>query len=564
MKKIISFLLLLVVLVGTFAACGEGDDDGGTTAPGTTAPGTTNPGTTAPSTTTDIWVDSIGPEVRALAEEQRSLKFEMGRLTNAELDAMTDIYMANGEEMGTSSIEQLIWERNKAAEELLGVTMTYDYCDADWGNVAASVANNYNGKNAPDMYVNMIFDLTFATLSGYFRDVKTMDGYFDFTHDSWLNDYMMDLSIGQDRIYLLASYYFIDMFRAMFVVPFNMDLMDANVERLKNIITQEELAASEKLSPYFFELIQEGKWTHDVLTAICENIWKDNGTVENADDIDDVLGFVADCSWGYSSSGLLYSNKIDITEETKDENGMVIAITYPTTPNETLVKVFNEVAELFNANGALALNQGAAAITKFKQKFAEGTLLFGSGVLLGAIASEEYQQMSDQFSVVPMPAIEASAEGEDLPYATMIHNRGNVGAINVMSTKYKVVSAFVQYVSENSEHIYDEYLNVTIKFDDFSGNAGTSAMLDIIYDSIRSNREKVIDDVLHTKGWGKINDYRWHMLLMANGYTQYGNDGILPMYETSYKKKMSYLEAVLSDWANNAISSTTPSADSAN
>jgi hypothetical protein len=51
---------------------------------------------------------------------------------------------------------------------------------------------------------------------------------------------------------------------------------------------------------------------------------------------------------------------------------------------------------------------------------------------------------------------------------------------------------------------------------------------------------------------------------MENGYTQYGNDGILPMYETSYKKKMSYLEEVLSDWAKGALSSTTPSADAAN
>ena len=203
MKKIISLLLLLAMLTLAFASCGSKTKDPAATtaeqtvAPGTTASGNGNgtaaPGTTAEVTTaepttvvttTDKW-EVIGPTVSAYADRARTFKLEFSNYVSAEKASKNDQYMAGPDEVEpgrTPALEQFVYERNKKAKELLNVNIVYDYWDYSWGKAAPQIKTVVQGQaeDAPDLFVNMSYDINIAILAGAFKDTWSLPGLLSF------------------------------------------------------------------------------------------------------------------------------------------------------------------------------------------------------------------------------------------------------------------------------------------------------------------------------------------------------------------------------------------------
>ena len=562
MKKIISFLLLLAMIALTLASCGgkpgTGTDEvttAGEETPETTAATesdvTTEAQTTVAATTTDKW-EVLGGEVADLFEFQRTFKIELSNHSDAEKSSKNDRFVVGPDSIDsfTPALDQFVYERNKAAVEMMGLNISYVYWDYEWSKQAEQIKTVVQGqaKDAPDLFVNMIADLTMATVSGTFKDTWSLPkSYFDFTTEGWMEEYMESLSLTGDRSYVLVGDYFLDVLRALSVLPVNIDMMDANAEKLAPYIlaSGQTLEAGEKLSDYFFDFVDDGKWTYSVLHELCEAIWVDTDG-DGADSIVDVLGIVADNHGGMNSEMFIFTTcrnlfDVDVIEDENDPDYGRLKITYAQDMGE-LGDLFDAVATVFlgkgsvgtkaNYSGSSPDNPGAAY---HRIKFKEGTLLTAGVTMLGVLEDEPFQEMEQVFTVVPVPKLT-----EDRDYITLIHTSGDAGAINVNSKKALGISAFVQYCCEHSSHIREEFLEIVSKYKTTKYNQGTDRMLDLVYSTVVNGFEKMIEDCVGTK-----DRFFW---IMMSGNSEVTSAALADRYQSAISAKQAILDKLVKTW----------------
>ena len=571
MKKVLFSLALLACLilcVFFFASCNRNEATPSTapsTAPETADRGTEDPETVPTGTaeegepvteiaTTDKW-EEISAKLARIAARDRQLKIECSVAKSAEKGSKNDIYVAGPdtiEDGVTPPIEEMIYNRNRAACDLLGTTVTYLFWDYGFGKQAEQIdlVIKGNAADAPDLFVSMLNDVFKELRNSTFKDVKSIPGsYFDFSAKGWLYDWMMTLSFTGDRAYILGSDYFLDIMRSLAVLPFNMTMMNANSEKLAPAIIGEDddpLGAGEELSTRFFDLVDEGKWTWDVLGKLCEAIWVDeNG--DGQDSITDTLGIIADQYGGLHASSYIYSCGEELTEvyTIEDPDNPYHGkqwIKYADDPTK-LNRIFDAVKSVFDGAGSLVTlyqfsgnspEQPGAAY--HHTKFAASELLFAGVCTTGTLEEDVFQQMTDLYSVVPLPKIDVERS-----YNTLINNQGDVGVINVNANprKAKVLSAFVQWCTEHSGPIREQFMQIVMKYKVTTYNQGTDRMLDLIYDGILYSRDYVVD--------GENEEPRWHRQMMSQRFVA-GADFIATLYEANRAKKQQILDKLMEKW----------------
>ena len=565
MKKTISLFLLLAMIALAFASCGGKTEPEETTAPATTAqtvsattvavtePDVTTAEATTVATTTDKW-EVLGPEVAGKVEFQRTFLIELSEHSDAEKTSKNDQYVVGPDSIDpgqTPALQQFVYERNQAAIDLMNLHISYKYWDYSWGKQQGQIETVVQGQatDAPDLFVNMIYDLTKATLNGVFKDTWSIPGsYFDFETDGWMNEWMQSMSVTGDRNYILGGDYFLDMLRAMGVLPVNIDMMDANASKLAAYILADgqTLEIGEKLSEYFFDYVDDGKWTWATLHNLCEAIWVDTDG-DNADSIGDVLGIIADNYGGLTTAIYIYSCgeenifSVSFDEDQTSANYGKRWINY-SEDSTALGAIFDAVATVYSGKGSMTTSGDFSASTPenpgaayHRIKFAEGTLLTAGACVLGALEDEAFQTMNEVYTVVPLPKI---SEGKN--YNTIIHNVGDAGAINVNSKKAVGISAFLQYCCEHSAEIREEFLEIVTKYKTTKYNQGTDRMLDIIYDSVINGRDKMLEDCIGT------ND-RFHVI-MKNGRCEVTSSTLAEKYQSAVQTKQSKLDTIINTW----------------
>ena len=555
-KKIVSLLLFLCVVFSVFAlaSCGERGKTTGTTAVEDPGAGSATEEATAPPTD-DKWAE-LAPKVTMLAARDRQVKIEYENYVNAEHAAKNDVYLQGPdavEEGVTPQIRQMVYERNKAASELFALTIEYEAWHLYYGKQGPKIKEVVQGNaaDAPDLFVDMIYDLNNVLLTvGAFKDIKSIPGsFFDFDEEGWLSTWMENMSLTGDRAYILGSDYFLDLMCSMIVMPFNLTLMDGNAGKLAGAILEEgeTLGENEELSTYFFDLVDKGNWTWEVLGKLSEAIWVDTDG-DGTDSIRDVLGIIADEFGGVSAASFIYSCGETLTDAYTIED--------PTSPYNNkqwikysdtsagLNKIFDEVKAVFDGQGSLSTNSGNhdgntpdnPGVAYHHTKFAASELLFGGVCTLGTLEDTVFQEMTDLYSVVPCPKADAANE-----YNTIIINQGDAGAINVNANprKTKALTAYLQYCTENSPAIRYQFLQIVTKYKTTVYNQGTDRMLNIIYDSILYGRDKAIDDL--------VNISRWHSLMKGQHFAA-GADYIVAEYDSVRGSKQAKLDSIMKQW----------------
>ena len=558
MKKlngILALLLCLLFLVPALASCGKKTPDA-TTAASTTADGEQEASSseTQAMTTTDKW-ETVGDEVTAYAASDRTLRIQYDMYVSAENVPQNNKYVQGPDELiagTTSSIEEKVYHRNRDAAEKFGLTLEYaQWDDLSWGRQAERIRTLVDGHDpdAPDLFIDMLYDLNKAMkTSGVFKDVTSIPGgFFDFEADGWMTEWMKSLSFTEDRAYILGGDYFLELFRAMGVMPFNVDLMDANATKLAAAIIEEddELGANEKLSVRFFDLVEQDDWTWDVLSKLSVAMWIDTDG-DGANSFGDMLGIVVDRYTGLPGSLIVYSTGIQLTEtyiiedENSEYNNKKWVRYYDN--SALLGSIFDAVAGVFSGPGAFVTNfnpDSGKTLQEHYTKFSEDTLLFAGPVVLGALENESFQTMVSTWSVVPLPKVNAEQH-----YNTVIHNIADVGAISVNTTpdKARALSAYLQYCNENSGKIREEFQQVVTKYKTTTYNQGTSRMLDLIYANVISGRDKALEDVAEeTSGKSSAS---W---MKAQGFT--GTSAyVASQYESQLSGKQAKLDKILEKW----------------
>ncbi len=568
MKKLIGILALILCLcfcVSAFASCKKTSTV--TTAPDT-AEGTRNPSSgtnvTPATTTTSKW-EPIGEAVSAYAEADRTILIQYDMYASAENIPQNDKYIQGPDAVidgTTSTIEEKVYNRNRAAADLLGVTLKYaQWRDLKWGAQAdriLTLVRAADQTDAPDLFIDMLYDLnkTMKTF-GAFKDIKSIPGsYFDFEAEGWMTDWMESLSFTEDRAYIMGGDYFLELFRAMGVLPFNIDLMDANASRLAPayLPVDESLGTDEQLSVRFFDLVEQGNWTWDDLGKLCEAIYVDDDG-DGANSMGDTLGIITDRYTGLPASLIVYSAGVPLTEtyviedETSEYNGKKWVRYYD--DSSLLGSIYDAVASVFSGKGAYVTNFTSPETDKnmkeHYKKFAENTLLFAGPIVLGALEEESFQTMTSIWSVVPIPKVNAEQK-----YNTMIHNIADVGAINVKTTpdKARAVSAFLQYCNENSKAIREDFQQVVTKFKTTTYNQGTDRMLNIIYANVITGRDKALEDA--AEGTSGKTSSSW---MKGQGFLG-TSSFVVDKYKSELSSKQTKLDDILKKWYDLPTSAT--------
>ena len=562
-QRIVSLILILCFVFSVLAltSCNKDNKADATTAQKETATATQTAEATTAVATTDKW-EELAESVTMITERDRNLKIAIDISRNGVKTSKNDSYVKGPDSVEdgiTPEIEVLVYERNKKAKELFGLTITYDAWSEYYQKQAPKIDTlvKGNAEDAPDLFICLLYDLNLELLNGTFKDIKSLPGsFFDFETDGWLKTWMENMSLTGDRAYVLGSDYFLELLRSVMVVPFNMDLMDANAVKLAPIILGEgeELGADEELTTYFFDLVDQKKWTFDVLGKLCEAIWVDTDG-DHSDSIGDVLGIIADEYGGKTAVGFIYSCDTPMTEaytieDESSEYNNKQWIKYADSSEEAgLNDIFNAVSKVFKSEGSLSTSATHSSNTPdapgkayHLTKFAQNEVLFLGADLLGDLQNDTIEQMTYLFSVVPCPKL---TPDKTTTYNTIIDNTGDAGAINVNSNprKARALSAYIQYCTENSAAIRDQFLQVVTKYKTTTYNQGTDRMLNIIYEGILYGRDKAVDDL-----FGVIDrDNRWHDLMKHEHHE--GDAGyISSKYAAVIGSKQARLDNMLKTW----------------
>ena len=554
-KRLVSLCLILCLVLSVLAFASCGSKTPAATEPATEGSGATDGETVA--ATTDKW-DVLAPKITMLAAAPRQLRIECSSNKSAEKASRNDIYLKGPDtivEGTTPLIQVMVYERNKAANDLLGTSTEFVFWDDPWGQQAQRIDLVVKGgaADAPDLFVNMLNELNLELLNAAFKDIWTIpNSFFDFKTEGWLETWMRNLSFTGDRAYILGGDYFLDVFRALAVLPFNMTLMDKNAEKLAPAIigTDETLGAGENLTTRFFDFVENGRWTWDVLGKLCELAWVDLDN-DGQDSIYDILGIIADeyGDGGQCSGSFIYSCGEALTEaytieDPSSEYYEKQWIKYAD-DSSGLNRIFDAVKKVFEGPGSYSTfytfsgnEPDKPGIAYHHTKFAASELLFTGVCLLGNLEDEVFQNMMDLYSVVPCPKLDETKE-----YNTIIYSTGDAGAINVNANpvKLKALTAYIQYCTENSPPIREQFLQIVMKYKATVYDQGTDRMLDIIYESIRYGRDKTVDDLAGNSA------NRWHGVMRKEHFLA-GSEYISQQYQSLLSLKKYHLDKDLQTW----------------
>jgi len=461
MKRIVSLLLLLLMVLPLAAACSENTDTADET--DTKAEEVTEE-TTTEITETDRsqMKDTLPEDLDFGGESVRILARDDG------LRLALDIFAA--EDTG-DIVETSIYKRNLAIEERLNVKLEPVFVSMDIHGGALNGATAIPevirrsvlaGSDDYDIAANHMTQLTTLIIENMYVNLLDLD-YLDFTQPWWASDFMDEITMN-GQCYVMAGEASLTMIQSMYLLFYN-----------KNLYIN-----------YFSEDINEtvmsGNWTLDKLTGYSAMAYADL----NGDSITD-----KDDQYGYSSTTmrlvdtLLGGANIPLSVRGSDGN--------PEYAIEDNPRVFEFIekahALVMNDNITWDVANSSEGETEMLNKFAEGKVMFIPYTPMGA---DYLREMDDDFGVLPVPKLNDEQE----KYTTYVHNGFSAFAILTTCKNPNMAAAVCEAMgAENYRNVTAAYYEVALKVK-YSRDDISSQMLDMIRDSIRFDFAYINDGYL--------------------------------------------------------------------
>ena len=540
LTKVLCLMLVLVMVFAMAVACGKKDDskpnngnnsgnNGGNGGNG----GTTNPG----ETTETKWYDSVD-------FGQKMLTIQLSN-DAADPELPADVAYIQGpdkisETTGVDKVKNLVKERNRNVESKkngINVKIDYKYTLVEgysdrWSHVSSVIAQaerNYSNSNKADLYIDLMYDMLGAAcekavFDNILKYTKTdsgvagwVGGYFDIeSYNGYNTALMSDMTLTEDRQVLIASDYFLDVLRAMLVLPFNLSMYT-------------EYATDDADAAKLYQMVLDGKWTWDQLLSY-------NGVASSAGSatIDDSRILMAIANGGMMATGFLYSTDYTIYKQDGDK------YTLKTTCSE-LQQLFSKAGTLSGVRGIVMLPGESAAVGESNRKFTSGEALFATVNMLGILETADFQGMTQgSLSILPVPKLNENRE-----YSTLTNSRARVGALSYHSTNQAAMSAYIQLSTEESGTVKDTYFDDAI-LGKYLAGSGASNILNMIYNRLGNAKNAIIENLILNRDWTIGKDNCWAQLIKQGNMTQYQN--ISSMMAACVGAKQEVLNKVVEAW----------------
>lgn len=442
LKRIMAIMLVSIMILGT-AACADSGDNG-SAGTDTTASGDT--GNTAEETTQDRFagIDYNGRPFRI------STSINTNDATNA-----NHLIEGSGELTG-EVVNDAVYLRNQAVEDLLGITFEYTQTDLNYGSVTANIRTLImSGEDAFDVIINDLYQLCELTFEGMFLNVNDSN-IFDFDQKYWYKGYMDNLKLTGDRSYILAGDYFMDVLASAHALFYNKDLFN-------DIYGNGEI---------IYDHVLDGTWTLETMTQYINDVHNDlNG--DSKINENDRIGFACYQTWGSMIPFVIGS---DIQFVSRESDGSVSGFDFN---NERSVTLLERLNKLFYDEGTLT-SVGAGGAQSVIDFFAKGELAFAGYQRLGSL--EKMRDIPFDLGVIPYPKFDETQQN----YVTSTHDTTEVGIIPMTCNDLEFASTVLEVLNRETEKtVLPEYYENALKLK-YTRDQTSAKMIDIIHDSFGS------------------------------------------------------------------------------
>ncbi len=557
-NKIICLLLALIMVFSVFAltACGDKEEPDDKDEPNK-KPGTGNDSDSDDDAEEDAWWEEI-------SYPEQNLRFKMTKNENGtELSSGCERFLA-GETNDIGKIDEMVDARNEEALSRAHVTLTYSYFentkDYTWSKCIDKInAEVMSGSSSiPDMYCNFMTDMLSTSLLGSFSNLYSRqhgDNYMTknqgYQSAGYMSELMTSLTLNLDKMYVVASDYFIDLIRAFFIVPVNVKLYNQVASTISGL--EDYTGDGVKDINDLFGEVKAGKWTYERVAEYSAAVYK-NDSGKPVANLGDTVGFALSCSSGLSAAGMVYTSSVVVIHKELDLEAGTYNYYYPKDGSD-LVSLTNALTKLFESTGVICVGDsdgaawGTSSLVAIRNQFARGKVLFGGIVLLGALEYPVYQDMKTPdiggFGVIPAPLFRThKPDGTPETYQTQIHVVGRAGGISWCTKKFTQCTAFLHYQSTHSTEILEEYWNNHLCYDIADGVEGNFEMLQYIRANVRTCFDKLFEDSIGFF-FDPIDNQavanRWHNLISSSRYTM---KNMAEKYEALYAEKEERLKAL--------------------
>lgn len=366
MKKIISMLILLCLVIPFMFACGNGEVSQEATSS-----------------------EEIPLNQGFLAEEKNWNGETVNILGHNGMHQYHSIQI-EGEEDG-DSIGKAVFERNKFIKDNYGIEIKLTLPEE--GNEPirmlrediSSGLNEYQAIVCPSVYIGHLAG------EGLLKDLNEADPDILHLNEAWWDKNIIDDLTIKGKTYFLASNTFIDSNETTWAMYFNKDVMDAY-----------------SIEDDLYQLVRDGKWTYDKMYEMIKKVdYQAEGTKTYKDSLD-----VGSAQWGMVLQSYdVYSFMQAGMQTTIDNKGDTLALRFLEQEN---VNAFKKLAEIIydEKNVGLADYQGRwneGIYEQEKQIFAVGNSLFMPHTV-STLNDDVIKESSANIGIIPMPKVNEAQE----------------------------------------------------------------------------------------------------------------------------------------------------------
>ena len=462
MKKTISVLLLVAMLVFCMAACEEVGVD---TNSSDKVSGSQN-NTSEESTDIEIEVKDLG------GREINILCYDFGAGSASILGYTGEVMYAEENPSAVDEAKKIVLERIESDYncKINGELTSTEY--------PASIIKQQVTSGLH--YYDMVFDSLNSAAAMATEDLQvdlTTISTIDLSHPWWDQNAVKDLSIGNKLYFVCGDINTYDD-QGTFCVLFNKTLK-------KKLGIEED----------FYQLVRDNKWTMDKFEEICKNRVTFDSTGDGVLDEND--------TWALGTERYnIFIQLIGAGQRISDKNDNDMPYLVLSESTEATYKTLQDILEFYNdeqtvmvANTPKYENKGYNNVWEatVHKAFIEGRELF---YMCGLFNAASFRVMEDEFGILPIPKYN---EVQDRYYHTVQSGHNTVMHIPTTTPDVEDLGLVISALAKESKRLVTPaYYDVQLKYRD-SRDDESGEMLDLIFASRTF-------DVADAYNWGGIRD----------------------------------------------------------
>ena len=443
LTRILAALLALLMLVGTFAACGGPVEE-----PDTTIPDDTTAAATETEGETEI-TDDLPDDLNYGGDKIVILSRYREGWTSGEIAV---------EKLISEPVNDAVFERNKAVEERLGVEIVSIEEPGDSAYIVVDKAATAvkAGTHEYDVLAAACYTSLNESINGTFADLR-QSLYIDLDKPYWSRGFNEVVEYHGAQFSALGDA-LLSQYRFAFVTLFNKDIFtDTN-------------------QPFLYEAVENGTWTLDKQISLIPIFHQDNGNGVQ-DEEGDIYGLV---SCDYVSTDPYWSScMVDIIKKDADGDYEFVF------DSGKLHDVGDKVLRLFfeTEDGTYDYKMDGENMEQFKIRdmFARGDAAMATIRIL-ELESDVMRSMEQKFGVVPMPKFDEQQK----EYRTLLHDQFTVLSVlnTVTEERLDEVGAVLEAMASISyKTVRPAYYETTLRTK-IAQDPQSAEMFDIIIDNI--------------------------------------------------------------------------------